>query len=150
MSDTITRRQLIQIISEMRGAAPRKHTKDFKAIARGIARHDKEVRQLFKISGLSFRNPGHWYPLIGLLAELVGPELGVKVSGGRPTYWTPQRRRSLLSQYENYRAKYPKRNSDAIFKAIIKDHPRLYPSGSSPQSLARRRRETLRMGAFAS
>ena len=142
-----TRRDILWTIDEMRDDRKRnKPIEKFDSIVRAV-KHDTEVVELFKFAGLNYRNARDWYPLIGLLAEIVAPGRPLSPSkGGRRPYWTEPRRRQLLARFAEFSKKYPRRSVERVFQAVLADQKISYPKGTTARTLERRRRESIRMG----
>jgi hypothetical protein len=123
---------------------------------------DEDVRQLFAYAGLDYRNAGHWYPMIGLLAELVAPNtIRSPKKTGRKTFWTQAECEKLLVRHDEYKANYPEKSHLACFFKMQVDQPLWYPLRPTgryyektdrtlrlekARTLARKHRELIRLG----
>lgn len=114
-------------------------------------KHDQDVLNLFKYAGRDYRDPGAWYPLIGLLAELVAPD-AIPVPGTikKKKIWTVEKGQLLLRRYDEYRSRYKNLAVEGIFTRMQKDHPDWYPLkpkatefDQSEAELRRRKAKTL-------
>jgi hypothetical protein len=148
----MTRRFAIWMLNEFR---PEKGPKDspvrFESIVRAIQRNDVSVRNLFKFAGTDYREIGNWYPLIGLLAELLSVDaISKNKTSGRRAFWSDDKLQELNSRFIKTKDRFPKRNDNRVCEQILIDDNSFAPGVTAKTlearatTLARRRRDYLR------
>lgn len=166
MNATPTNRKwILSLLNEHRPEAgqisQKGRTRSFSTIVRFVE-HDEDVLKLFNYAGLNYRDAGHWYPLMGLLAELVAPDaIPERKKVGRSKSWTDAECKLLLERYDQYKVRFPKSPAETIFVKMQRDQPAWYPlqpnsadhdksiqafRKDKAKTLARKRRALIRLG----
>jgi hypothetical protein len=131
MTKPINRKWIIWTLKEFHPRNEKRKSKRPRRLFADViaeVQHDESVLKLFEYAGTDYRDPGAWYPLIGLLAELVAPDaIQPPRKAGRRKFWTDEEGRLLLQRYDEYQSRYAGWGVKRIFMKMQKDHPDWYP-----------------------